>query len=204
MPIWLWRRFSFGTPTKTSHFCWAGKCGYSCDFLEITRSTMTALCFFYYSTSNQTMTKSYQFHLTEQSYRWIVSCLFCQKTSFVVCESKGPIFHRLRFHTSEVYEGSHEYYNTLLQGSNSFSNYSLQHPKPFQFVLAFEFALLKALSLHCYHYILNAYFVSNEFHLSMDCFICLSKANLSSWNTNPLAGFRWNILAMSIGCRRMF
>ena len=118
------------------------------------------------------MTKSYQFHLTEQSYRWIVSCLFCQKTSFVVCESKGPIFHRLRFHNSEVYEGSHEYYNTLLQGSNSFSNYSLQHPKPFQFVPAFEFALLKALSLHCYHYILNAYFVSNEFHLSMDCFIC--------------------------------
>ena len=32
----------------------------------------------------------------------------------------------------------------------------------------------------------------------------LSKANLSSWNTNPLAGFRWNIFAMSIGCRRMF
>ena len=43
-----------------------------------------------------------------------------------------------------------------------------------------------------------------EFHLSMDCFICLSKANLSSSNTNPLAGFRWNIFAMSIGCRRMF
>ena len=32
----------------------------------------------------------------------------------------------------------------------------------------------------------------------------LSKANLSSWNTNPLAGFRWITYEMWIGCRWMF
>lgn len=32
---WLRGRFSSVTPTKTSRFCWAENCDYTCDFLEI-------------------------------------------------------------------------------------------------------------------------------------------------------------------------